>query len=392
MGVDGTGQIDGSPARIMQFGTSRFLLAHADYFIARSWAEGRGGGRIVVVQGSSRPAGQKKARAMAEQAAYPVVFRGRREGVDYDEKVMVDIFETALTATKDWVEIERRFVTDIDLVISNTGEEGYRVPEGDSPHAMPPQSFPLRLLRLLHARFSVGGKGVTILPCELLHANGHFLHDLVQGLAAEHYRDPTFKRWLSDQCRWADTLVDRIVSADLDPLGAVAEPYGLWAIARQPGLSLPFSHPDVRLVETLEPYEMRKLHLLNGPHSFLVEWRRIRGEEKSLRFVREAVEHREYRVPLEQMMFDEVVPVLAAKLPRKELEEYAATALERFENPYLNHALDDIAQHHIEKLKRRFLPVQQAGQALGIVTPRIDQVLLSAGVDGSWIDGMYSLW
>lgn len=383
MAVGDTNRIDGGTARIMQFGTSRFLLAHADYFIARSRAEGRGGERVVVVQGSNRAAGQKKARAIAEQAAYPVVFRGRREGVDYDEEVMVDILETALIATQDWVEIERRFLTDIDLVISNTGEEGYRVAEGDSPHAMPPQSFPLRLLRLLHARFSVGGKGVTILPCELLHANGHFLHDLVQGLAAEHYTDPEFTRWLSDQCSWADTLVDRIVSADLDPLGAVAEPYGLWAIARQPGLSLPFSHPDVQLVETLEPYEMRKLHLLNGPHSLLVEWRRMRGEEKTLQFVREAVEHQEYRAPLEQMMCDEVVPVLAAKLPREELEKYAATALERFENPYLDHALDDIAQHHTEKLRRRLLPVQKAGQSLGIVTPLIDQVLLSAGVGAS---------
>ena len=38
------------PFPILQFGTSRFLQAHFDYFVARGFVEGPGTGRIAVVQ------------------------------------------------------------------------------------------------------------------------------------------------------------------------------------------------------------------------------------------------------------------------------------------------------------------------------------------------------
>jgi tagaturonate reductase len=38
------------PFPILQFGTSRFLQAHFDYFVARGFVDGPGTRRIAVVQ------------------------------------------------------------------------------------------------------------------------------------------------------------------------------------------------------------------------------------------------------------------------------------------------------------------------------------------------------
>ena len=79
------------------------------------------------------------------------------------------------------------------------------------------------------------------------------------------------RQWLSDTVVWGNTLVDRIVSEPLEPAGAIAEPYALWAIEKQPGLKLPCSHPCVLLVDDLTPYEKLKLHILNLGHTVLAD-------------------------------------------------------------------------------------------------------------------------
>ena len=67
-------------------------------------------------------------------------------------------------------------------------------------------------------------------------------------------------------CLWVNSLVDRIVSEPLEPLGAVAEPYALWAIENRPGLEPPCRHADVVVTDDLKRYERLKLFLLNLGH------------------------------------------------------------------------------------------------------------------------------
>ena len=83
------------------------------------------------------------------------------------------------------------------------------------------------------------------------------------------------RRWIGEDCVWVNSLVDRIVSEPLEPLGAVAEPYALWAIEDQPGLELPCRHADVVVTNDLKRYERLKLFILNLGHTCLAEiWRR----------------------------------------------------------------------------------------------------------------------
>lgn len=354
-GVDMTG-IDVPSAGILQFGTSRFLLAHVDAFISASLAAGHTQKRVVVVQSSPRPAGRDKAHALMRQRLYPLRIRGRRDGQDIDETHQIDALAGCLIADEQWATLEALFVEHITHVVSNTADRGYEVAEGDSPCAALPRSFPCRLLKLLRARFEAGREGVTLMPCELLSDNGQVLRRLMLDLAGEHYADDAFRDWLKIQCLWADTLVDRIVSEAIEPVGAVAEPYALWAVRRVPGLEMPCRHPDVHLVDEVEPFEKQKLHILNLSHTFLVHQWQSQSLTDEITFVREAVADPRLRAPLEALL-DEVVALLARAFPMLDPAAYRATTLERFENPFLDHRLADIADNHDAKCQRRVMPL-----------------------------------
>lgn len=367
-------------AEILQFGTSRFLLAHVDYFVGKSLAARRSHKRVVIVQGSTRPEGQRKARELATQLQYSVHFRSRRDGRTIDSQEWVDSLAACLIADNDWEEIEHRFVEEITHVVSNTGEDGYAIPTDDSPQHVLPYSFPSRLTKLLHARYARNGRGVTLMPCELMPANGQRLREIIRELADAHYGDQDFLSWLDQECLWINTLVDRIVSSAIEPVGAVAEPYGLWAIRDTPGLELPCQHPDVQLVSILASYEKRKLHVLNLSHSWLVQRWHDQGLTSRLSYVREAMQEPSLREPLESMLRDEVLPVLDRQLPGLHLENYIETTLQRFCNPFLDHRLEDIAQHHQEKLRRRLVPVHEMARAQGHAMPLLESVLNSTRV------------
>jgi len=363
-------------AGIVQFGTSRFLLGHVAAFVHASREAGYTRDRVLVVQTSPREAGKQKARDLDTHRHYPLVIRGRRDGRDIDTRETVTSVAGCLIADEQWAALQRHFVEHARFVVSNTGDSGYQI-DDDSALTDVPQSFPAKLTKLLHARYKAGRDGLTVLPCELVSRNGEQLKTLVLDLAHRDYTDTDFNDWLATRCLWANTLVDRIVSAALEPVGAVAEPYALWAIEDQPGLELPCRHPDVQCVTSLAPYEMRKLHILNLAHTYLVHrWQR--EPHSGIRFVREAMEAPEWAADLRRVLDDEVLPTLAEHLERAELEAYRDATLERFTNPYLDHALQDIAQHHAMKCQRRLQPVVESARRRGIATPRLDDAISSA--------------
>ncbi|MEC8918582.1 MAG: mannitol dehydrogenase, partial [Pseudomonadota bacterium] len=256
-------------AGIVQFGTGRFLLAHVDALVSESLEKGNSDERILVVQSSTREEGKRKARLLTEQRRYPVRIRGRRDGETIDRKQTVDSIAGCLIAAEQWEALKRHVVEHARIIVSNTADNGYDI--GDDSSLKPvPTSFPGKLTHLLRARFEAGNDGLTILPCELIEQNARQLKSLVMALARRDSTDTSnsdsFLEWLEHRCVWADTLVDRIVSAPLEPLGAIAEPYALWAIVRQPGMAIPCVHPDVEIVDDLTPQAICKLHILNLAH------------------------------------------------------------------------------------------------------------------------------
>lgn len=338
---------------ILQFGTSRFLQAHADLFVSEALERGEALGRITVVQTTGSPERAGRLAALAAPEGYRVIIRGRRDGRDIDSRQRVTSIARTLSTMTDWDAVKAVFRDEAEVVISNTGDTGYQVGPDDHSGAVP-VSFPGKLLALLHDRFRAGRPGLTVLPCELVARNGDVLKRLILELQADRYPESGFRNWLSKDVIWANTLVDRIVSEPIEPAGAVAEPYALWAIEKQPGLTVPCTHPNILVVDDLTPYEKLKLHILNLGHTVLADiWLRDgRAADETVKAILADISVRERLLFLYRQ---EVVPGFAAKGLKSEAETYVAATLERFDNPFLDHRLRDIANHHAEKLVRRIV-------------------------------------
>ncbi|WP_294195428.1 mannitol dehydrogenase family protein [uncultured Sphingomonas sp.] len=324
---------------IVQFGTSRFLQAHVDLFASEARDAGQDVPGITIVQTTDDTERAKRLAAFADPAGFPVIVRGIEAGAPVERTVRVRSVVDGLQATRDREVLIALIRDRATHIVSNTGDLGYRVAPG---------SFPTILHDALHARWQAGGAGVTMLPCELVSRNGDVLRDTVAGLA----EDAAFAAWLTRDCRWVNTLVDRIVSTPLEPAGAIAEPYALWAVETQPGLAMPFTHPAIVLTDDLERFERLKLHILNLGHTWLADrWARA-GAVPGVT-VRAAMADPATRAALEHVMAAEVVPGFAAHGLGEAAATYVATTLERFDNPFLDHLLSDIHAHHPQKIAKR---------------------------------------
>ncbi len=338
---------------IVQFGTSRFLQAHADLFVSEALQKGEAIGKVTIVQttGSAERAG--RLAALAAPRGFPVIIRGLVDGISIDRTQQVTSVARALSTAGDWNEVNRIVTEEAQILISNTGDTGYAVGDGDL-QAKIPASFPSKLLILLHERYLFGGKPLTVLPCELIARNGDTLKKVVSDLQSERIADAGFGEWLSTQVVWANTLVDRIVSEPLEPAGAVAEPYALWAIEAQPGLRAPCIHPSILLVDDLTPYEKLKLHILNLGHTVLADiWLKAgRAQDETVKAI---LLDTHIHARLMEIYETEVIPGFAAKGLGAEAATYLALTLDRFRNPFLEHRIRDIANHHAEKIVRRIV-------------------------------------
>lgn len=356
---------------ILQFGTSRFLLAHVDLFVSQALDAGDAIGGIGIVQTTGNPASRARIDALQAAGRYPVRIRGRERGIVVDEVVECRAVQRAWDAAADWAEIRRAAIETVRVIVSNTGDAGYRADPRDAADllaepARAPRGFPAKLLALLHARWQARpDDGVTILPCELVANNGDTLRDIVLGLAQAWRLPDAFAAYLRERCVWVNSLVDRIVSEPIDPVGAVAEPYALWAIERRAGMALPCRHARIVVTDDLRSHERLKLFFLNLGHSWLAEQWLAAGRPEA-ETVLDAMNDARLRDGLEAVWRDEVAPVFAALGMRETAERYVDSVRERLLNPYLAHRLADIATNHREKVARRIAPLLALADSLAL--------------------------
>lgn len=358
---------------ILQFGTSRFLQAHADLFISEALDRGEALGQVTVVQTSGNAGSARRIAAFKRADGYPVRIRGRQHGVIIDVEQRVKSVTEALQADRDWPLIRARIANDVQVILSNTADLGYKLHDDDDARLLnsdeAPAGFPAKLVVLLHARFQRGAAPITLMPCELVTRNGDVLRGLVTGLARQWGLNDAFLSYLERDCIWVNSLVDRIVSESIEPVGAVAEPYALWAIERQPKMTLPCTHAQMVVTGDLESYERLKLFLLNLGHSYLAEqW--LLNARPDGETVLQAMSDASLAAQLDTVWEEEVLPVFAAAGQEAAARDYLAQVRERFRNPFLAHRLSDIAQNHVEKRRRRFQPVIELAARQGLAIPQ----------------------
>lgn len=359
---------------ILQFGTSRFLQAHADLF----FAEGDPPRRVTVVQTSGDPERARRLAALAAPEGYEVRIRGVEDGKVIDETRRVHSVDRTLSTATDWADVAEA-AAQARLIISNTADAGYEPqPADNAPGDPQAKSFPAKLALLLAHRHAAGAPPVTVMPLELVPDNGVVLSARVTEVARAMGLGEDVLDYLA-ACRFMNSLVDRIVSEAIEPAGAVAEPYALWAIAAAPGFEAPTRHPAIAVVDDLEPIARLKLHILNLGHSAMAEAWLVAGAPDAT-LVRDVMDDPARRAAIESLLREEVLPGFVRRGLGEEAERYLATTVERWENPFLDHKLADIAQNHRQKVERRLRGVMDWAGLTEAEAPRLAAIAARNGV------------
>ncbi len=382
------------PIRVLQFGQGNFLRGFVDWQLDVLNERCDLDFGVVIV----RPTSRSKAPLLDTQGAcYTTVLRGiNDQGALQTEVRKVSCVQRELDLAIHFADfLALAHNPNIRFVVSNTTEAGIAVNACDRYDDQPPQTFPAKLTRWLHERFmhfhGDPAKGLVLLPCELIEANGPALRDAVLHYATLWKLGPEFQTWLTQSCHFFSTLVDRIVTgyptdeiAELqttlgyqDDFLVAGELYHYWAIEAPPWVEqeLPLQRAgiNVQWVADLAPIRLRKVAILNGAHTVLAAVGQLAG----LRTVGEAMQDPEVEGFLQAVLREEIIPALP--LDEADLQVFAEEVLRRFRNPYIQHQLQAIALNMGSKCVTRLLPqIQSFRQTNGRFPPRMVLALAAA--------------
>ena len=368
------------PERIIQFGEGNFLRAFVDWIIWNMDAKTNFNGSVVVVQ----PIDKGMVEWLnGQDCLYHVNLQGRLNGEAVNSLERIDVISRALNPySQNAAFMALADQPEIRFIISNTTEAGITFDPSCKFADAPASSYPGKLVQLLYRRYKTfngcPNKGLILMPCELIFLNGHHLKDCIrkyielwkEDLGADY---AGFKEWFEKYNYVCATLVDRIVPGfprkDIaaiqekvgyaDNLVVQAEIFHLWVIEKPENMSIEQLREEfpaekaglhVLIAESEKPYHERKVTLLNGPHTVLSPVAYLSG----INIVRDACNHEVIGKYIHKVQFEELMETL--NLPMDELRQFASDVLERFNNPYVDHAVTSIMLNSFPKFETRDLP------------------------------------
>ncbi len=364
-----TGLENRLPIKVVQFGEGNFLRAFVDYAFQRLNNEVDFNAGIAVVQ----PLKDGMVNMINDQdGLYTLFMNGIKKGEKIQDIQLISNIVKAINPYSDFADyLALAKEPALQFIVSNTTEAGIEFLDTDTPDMQPPAAFPAKLTVLLHERFKHfngdASKAVTIIPCELIDYNSETLKKCILQYCDLWNLDAAFVKWVSEDCTYHSTLVDRIVPgyprAEIeeynskleyqDNLIVAAEPFFLWAIEGGEDLKakLPFDKTDlnVKIVDDIRPFKMIKVRILNGAHTAMVPVSLLFGNQLVMETVNGG-----FMGPF----VDNVIAEISETLPmdKNEITAYAEEVMDRFRNPFIKHALADIALNSISKFKVRVLP------------------------------------
>jgi len=356
--------------RILQFGEGNFLRAFADWMIHEMNQKADFDAGVIVIQ----PIDKGLVNVLNDQdGLYTLYLNGIKDGKAQSKHQLIDCIQKGIDPYLDYnAYLNEASNPDLRFVISNTTEAGISHKPDDQLDDRPPSSFPAKLTVWLLERYKrfrgAGDKGLVFIPCELIDRNGDNLKRIVLQYAQEWKLEQGFIDWINKHNTFCNTLVDRIVPGYpttkvdaiaqelgyLDQLLVEGEMFHLWVIEGPDSVKREFPSEiaglNVIFTEDMQPYRTRKVRILNGAHTSLVPVGYLYGIDK----VRESVEDKTVGRFLEEAIFREICPTM--EMPQEELHAFANDVLDRFRNPYLEHALVSISLNSVSKYRTRVLP------------------------------------
>lgn len=364
--------LENAPEKVLQFGEGNFLRAFVDYFFDMLNEKAGFNGKVVLVQ----PIARGLAEMINEQEGlYTLYLRGSENGQKVDDKRVISAVSRCLNPYSEFdTYMACAENPDLRFIASNTTEAGIVYDPSCQFEDKPCSSFPGKLTQFMYKRYQLfgkeAGKGFVILSCELIDHNGRELKKCVKKYAEQWRLGADFEKWLDEENIFCSTLVDRIVpgypratAAQLceemgyqDNIIDTGEVFGLWVIEGPDSLKkeLPFAEVGLPVLITDDhtPYKKRKVRILNGAHTSMVLGAYLAGQD----IVRNCMRDEVIRDFMNKTIYDEIIPSLSDDLPVEELKEFAASVTDRFNNPFIDHALLSISLNSTSKWKARVLP------------------------------------
>lgn len=224
-------------------------------------------------------------------------------------------------------------------------------------------TVPARVSAGLIRRRAADAGPLAIMSCDNLPSNGVVLEAAVRAVC--HRLDPSMDTWLDAMVTFPSAVVDRItpratpelfsmVEHELgvrDEAAVVGEPYAEWTMTDAfLGARPDWESAGARLVTKIEPFERRKLWLLNAAHTLLA----YIGISRGMTTVHQTMEDA-HCVALVRDWW--AVAGADIGLPREDVEGFCAALEIRFRNARNVHQLLQIALDGSQKLPIRILPV-----------------------------------
>ncbi|MEG2833113.1 MAG: tagaturonate reductase [Ruthenibacterium sp.] len=362
--------LETAPERVLQFGEGNFLRAFVDYFFDIANEKCGFNGKVVLCQ----PIAQGLADMInTQEGLYTLYLRGFENGKKVNDKRIISSVSRCINPYEDYAALLAcAHNPDLRYLASNTTEAGIAFDPACQFDDAPPASFPAKLTRFLFERYTAThgeqGKGFVILSCELIDNNGKELQKCVHQYVDLWKLPAEFAAWIDAENLFCSTLVDRIVTgyprseaAALnaengyeDNLIDTGEVFGFWVIEGPQWLAkeLPFAKANLPILVTDDhtPYKKRKVRILNGAHTSMVLAAHLCGQT----IVRDCMADAVIKGFMDKTVQEEIMPTLT--LPKQELIDFANAVGERFNNPFIDHALLAIALNSTSKWKARVLP------------------------------------
>ena len=360
------------PEKVIQFGSGNFLRCFIDWQLDII-NEATDLNAVVAVV---KPSNSQRAPLLdVQDGLYTTIIRGLDENQKLVKEIkLIKSVNREIPIYKEFDEyLKLAHNPEMRFIFSNTTEAGIAYSDEDKYDDRPQSTFPGKLTRLLHERFKMFGeekdKGFIILPCELIDYNGEKLKEIVFKYVKLWNLEKKFEEWLEESNIWCSTLVDRIVTGypfdekeelekELgyeDKFMVTGEYFYLFVIQGpeeilKKELKLDKVDLNIKIVEDLKPYKMRKVGILNGAHTAMVPVSYLYGIDT----VKETLDDEVLEKFIKDAIYDEIIPAL--NMDKSELLEFAEAVINRFKNPYVKHFLISISLNSMTKYKTRILP------------------------------------
>lgn len=370
---------------VVHLGIGNFHRAHQAMYFDRLFDQGDGMDWAICGVGLTEYDRGVRDALQAQDMRYTLVERRPDGGMEARSvAAIVDVLHAPDGAE---VVVERLADPRTRMVTLTITEGGYNIDDttgefdaeqpwvrADVARGADPQTVFGLVVEALRRRRANGHAPFTVVSCDNLPGNGEVAGRSFAAFAA--LRDPELAAWIRASVPFPNSMVDRITPATGDAERAlvrdvfgvrdawpvISEDFAQWVLEDRFACGRPpLEAAGVQMVADVAPYEKMKLRLLNASHQAIAYFGYLLGH----RYTHEAIADPDIAAFVRAYMKSEAEGTLDP-VPGVDLDEYEATLMARFANPYVKDTLLRLTTDAADRIPKFVLPVvldrERAGQ------------------------------